>query len=199
MASPVGPDRSVAARPVGGAERIAVIDVLRGVALLGILLVNMGAFSHPVMLVLSGRLPTPTALDAIADAFVTFFATGKFYSLFSFLFGVGLVVQSSRAEERGETPTWRLVRRQVALLGFGLLHGLFVWSGDILALYGLLGLVLLLFRTRRPAVLLAWALALVVVPLLGVGALLGLLELAVEYVPGGREDLAYGALRPLRR
>ncbi len=144
------------ARPVAVRERIATIDVLRGFALLGILLVNMAAFSHPIQL---EALPGEgiNALNTAAAWFIRFAAEAKFYSLFSFLFGLGFTIQMTRAAERSvaDTDFRRLyTRRLLWLLLFGIIHGYLIWVGDILFLYALLGFLLLTMRDATPPQLL---------------------------------------------
>lgn len=141
--------------PVPGRERIAAMDILRGVAILGILLVNMGLFSSPEGQ--PARPLWPNAADETVERFILFFAQEKFKTLFSFLFGVSLAVQMMRAEARGARFVPLYARRLGVLLLLGLGHFVFLWDGDILHNYALLGLVLLLFRRRSLKTLLVWA------------------------------------------
>ena len=141
--------------PVLGQERIDAIDILRGVAILGILIVNMGLFSHG---------ETPPA-RGIVDRLIFFFAQEKFKALFSFLFGVGLAVQMLRAEARGARFLPRYARRLGVLFLIGVAHSLLVWDGDILHDYAQLGVVLLLFRRRSLRTLLVWAGVLIAIPM----------------------------------
>lgn len=78
--------------PISLNERIEVIDVLRGFAIFGILLVNMAYYSAPVYLYVTNLGWWPSTLDRIASWLIRFFAEGKFYSLFSFMFGFGLAI-----------------------------------------------------------------------------------------------------------
>ena len=154
--SPPADSTTGGVRPVAARERIATIDVLRGFALLGILLVNMAAFSHPVQL---EALPGEgiNALDTAAAWFIRFAAEAKFYSLFSFLFGLGFTIQMTRAAERRvpNVDFRRLyTRRLLWLLLFGIVHGYLIWVGDILFLYALLGFLLLAMRDATPPQLL---------------------------------------------
>lgn len=153
-----------AAAPVSEGERIQVIDALRGFALLGILLVNMGIFSAPFIGSVIGIPRGETPLDHAAEFGVWWLATGKFYPLFSFLFGMGMSIQLARATERGANFTRRYARRLLALLAFGLAHALLLWNGDILFIYALMGFVLMLFRNARPRTLLIWAIVLLALP-----------------------------------
>ena len=127
--------------PVG--ERIVAIDVIRGVALAGVLLANlMFAFRVPVS---RGYLPpdeTLGALDRWAEGLVQFAIQGKAITLFSVLFGVGLAIQLERFSRLGRPRYW-LARRLLVLLVFGLAHLLLVWNGDILTEYALAGLLVL--------------------------------------------------------
>jgi uncharacterized protein len=90
----------------------------------------------------------------------------KFYSLFSFLFGVGFAVFIQRAEMRGADARRLFKRRLVGLLIIGLVHTLFIWFGDILATYAVLGFVLVLFMRKDDRTVLRWAFALLLTPIL---------------------------------
>jgi len=140
-------------------ERIEAIDILRGLAILGILIVNMGLFS----------LPEGTAVDGTAQRLIYFFAQEKFKALFSFLFGLGLAVQMMRADARGVHFLPLYARRLGVLFLIGVAHFLLVWDGDILHDYALLGVVLLLFRHSSPKTLLVGAGALLAIPMLFYG------------------------------
>ncbi|HEY0334501.1 MAG TPA: DUF418 domain-containing protein [Stenotrophomonas sp.] len=131
--------------PVPVAERIVVMDVLRGFALLGILLMNIEAFVGPLNLALTGLDPALSGADRIADALVYIFIQGKFYTLFSLLFGMGFAVMATRAEQAGRGFAPFYLRRSAGLLLIGLAHTLLLWSGDILVTYALLSVLLLAF------------------------------------------------------
>jgi len=182
------PQTSSPAEPVGGEERLFTLDVLRGVALLGILLVNVAVFFGPVVYVLPSLRPPAglTPADQVVEWLVAFFATTKFYNLFSFLFGVGFALQLGRAEGRGADVNRLFVRRYMALLGIGLVHAFLVWSGDILVTYALIGFVLLACRRLSRT-----AIFIVAGVLFGSTALIGLAGIAtfegVRLLPEGRE------------
>lgn len=131
--------------PVQVGERIQVIDVLRGFAVLGILLMNMRSFSGQAF------SPTswPETLDRNILILIDMFAQAKFYSLFSFLFGWGMAIQMSRAEAKGIKFIPFYMRRLIVLFIFGGLHSIFLWTGDILTMYSLLGIALLLLFSKR--------------------------------------------------
>jgi uncharacterized protein len=159
------PDSNLA-QPVQPHERVQVIDVLRGFALFGILLVNMPLFIWPVYTVMLESTPYLHPLDPIAEKLITFFAEGKFFTLFSFLFGLGLAVQLGRAQDKGLPIVPLYSRRLVILLFIGMIHAFLFWWGDILILYALLGFVLLLFRHRQPKTILRWAIVSFLIPIL---------------------------------
>lgn len=171
-------DPKAALSPTSESERIEVLDVLRGFALFGILLVNMIAFGQVMMAAATLPLDYETALDHVAGWGIRWLAEGKFYSLFSLLFGMGFTLQMMRAEAKGRRFVPVYLRRSLVLLVIGVLHGILFWVGDILAIYAVLGVLLLLFRHMRPRNLLIWAVVILLLPsLFMIGANL-LLEFA---------------------
>lgn len=137
--------------PIGDSERIATIDVLRGFALFGILLVNIHAFYKPLVEAFSIDAASLGPLEYAIEWAIGFFAQGKFYPLFSFLFGLGFAVQLSRAEQRGGRFLLLYTRRLMVLLLIGVAHGTLIWAGDILTLYAILGFVMLLLYLFKRA------------------------------------------------
>ena len=107
---------------------------------------TLGATPHgTVALGHNGNLTNSADLyDRIVEFLISAFAEGKFVSTLAFLFGLGFVWQGMRAEERGESSGKLLLKRVSVLSLFGLVHAVFVWSGDILLAYGLMGFVLVL-------------------------------------------------------
>jgi uncharacterized protein len=153
------------ARPVDGSDRLVLLDALRGFALCGVFVSN-------VFLWFSGRVFVPRAEMQAAMATASLFdkatmigfmvlISGKFITLFSFLFGLGFAVQMGRAEARGTSIAPLYARRLAVLLLIGLTHVSLLWYGDILATYALLGFGLLLFRDRADKTVLRWAVPLV--------------------------------------
>ena len=151
-------------QPVSQNERLELLDVLRGLAVCGILIGNMQWFSGYGMMppLIASQQPL---LDQVTTFLVHFFIEGKFYSIFSFLFGVGFAIQISRADELGDTKASLFKRRLFWLLVIGLLHAYLLWAGDIVSIYALMGFVLLLFRRKSNRSLLKWALVLMIVPI----------------------------------
>ncbi|TGM89770.1 DUF418 domain-containing protein [Leptospira licerasiae] len=132
-------------------NRIGFIDFLRGFALLGILAVNLPYFSKPMYLVASlGE--NSTLLDSIGSWIVAFFFESKFYVLFSFLFGYGFFIQ---LENNTETDSKSRYFRRILGLGIlGFLHGIFLFIGDILLSYSILGALLWFLRNKSSSWLL---------------------------------------------
>lgn len=154
------------AGPVGPSERSVVLDVLRGLALLGIALANFPEFSLYSFLPPEAAEALPTAgFDRVVRYLQYLFVDGKFYTIFSLLFGVGFSIILANAARRGVDGFRIFYRRMAVLLLIGLLHLMFLWSGDILVLYALLGMLLPLFRNVSNRGLLIWAFGLLSLPL----------------------------------
>lgn len=132
--------------PITATERLQAMDVLRGFALLGILLMNIEGMVGPMLETGTGLDPSLTGVDRWADAAIYLFVQGKFFTLFSLLFGMGFAVMAERARSRGQDFTALYLRRSLVLLGIGIVHALLIWSGDILVAYALLSFLLLVFR-----------------------------------------------------
>jgi uncharacterized protein len=152
--------------PLAGRGRIASMDVLRGLALLGIGLMNVEYFSEPLMGRVDGIAPGLSGLDRAADAFVYLFVSSKFWTMFSLLFGMGFAVMLERARTAGRDVTPIYLRRTFGLLLIGVIHACLIWAGDILVTYALSAFVLLLCFGRAPVSgLWAWGGGLYLVPL----------------------------------
>lgn len=136
--------------PVAEAERIADIDVVRGFALLGILLMNVEFFGRAIADLDGGMVPGTTGLHHWADWFVHVFVRGKFWTMFSLLFGMGFAVMLGRAEARGAPFAGPYLRRTLVLGVIGLAHFVLLWGGDILFSYSVGALLLLAVHAIRP-------------------------------------------------
>lgn len=144
--------------PVGQSERVHEIDSVRGFALLGILMMNVMAFAGPTI----EEQFTGERSDIYTEGanssvimFINTFVTSNFYTMFSFLFGLGFYIFLSRAEKKPGSVSLLFLRRMVMLLAFGLFHAIFIWYGDILTVYAVTGIILLIFYKLKPAVNLA--------------------------------------------
>jgi uncharacterized protein len=138
--------------PVSRQQRISSMDVLRGFALLGILIMNVTSFGLPswaYSIPLGTPKPTFSGTHAHINTVIWFLrwilAEGKMRGLFSLLFGAGVILLTSRAEKRGNTDGIAdiFLRRNLWLTLFGVLHAYFIWDGDILYWYGLTALIFL--------------------------------------------------------
>ena len=155
------------AAPVAPSERYTILDILRGFALLGIAVANFPEFSLYTFLPADAAGAMPTArLDSVVRYLQYVFVDGKFYTVFSLLFGIGFSIIISNAAKRGADGLRVFYRRMVVLMLIGFLHLMFIWSGDILMLYALLGMLLPLFRKASDRTLLMWAAALLLLPVL---------------------------------
>ena len=172
------------AAPMADAGRIGSMDVLRGFALLGILVMNIQSFAMP-----GAAYINPTAYGNFegADFWVWYvshiFADQKFMTLFSMLFGAGIVLMTTNVERQGRSPAALHYRRMAWLILFGILHGYLLWYGDILFLYGVCGMLVYPMRRWRPG----W-LILVGVLVVSVASILSLLQgWAMQLMP--QEDI----------
>jgi uncharacterized protein len=152
--------------PVSSSERVQLLDILRGMALFGILAANMRGFAGPAAAYFTPAKYWLAFHDRLAQAFVDTFIQGKFINIFAFLFGIGFAVQLERATSRGGPFGKTYARRLGVLLFFGFIHGLLIWWGDILLAYALMGFVLLFFRKRTDKTVAGWAIACLLSPVL---------------------------------
>lgn len=173
--------------PAQQAERIQIVDILRGFALFGILLVNMAIFSHPFQAILFPADPAMPWYDRAATWLIHFAGEGKFYSLFSLLFGLGLTLLMDRIQARGGRFVPIYLRRLFILLVIGAIHAFLIWMGDILMMYALIGFLLILFRKARPRTLLIWATLLIAIPLLFTAGATGLVGLGRSMPEGAAQ------------
>ncbi|WP_151706056.1 DUF418 domain-containing protein [Weizmannia acidilactici] len=129
--------------PLPAKERKFALDVLRGISLLGIFVVNMLSFEFPYLYI--NPYDWFKAGDQTVAAWIQVFFQSSFYPVFSLLFGYGLMFQKQRAEKAGANFFRFAFRRLTVLLVFSLVHAFLIWSGDILAAYAVFGMILLPF------------------------------------------------------
>jgi uncharacterized protein len=147
-------DQPQSALPVTGSERFHSIDTLRGIAVLGILVMNIYGFAMPLAAYSNPLAYGGTEWFNIGTWYFTHLIFDqKFMTIFSILFGAGLIMMSTRAESRGSKYTGIWYRRNFWLLIIGALHGYLIWFGDILFSYALMGMLIFPFRNRRPRTL----------------------------------------------
>jgi uncharacterized protein len=154
--------------------RIPALDIVRGIAVMGILAMNIIAFAMPFQAYMN---PTAFGMESAADywswVFSFIFIDGKMRGLFSFLFGASTLLVIERARAAGESPARVHYMRMIWLLVFGLIHFYFIWFGDILSLYALTGLLLFFFRNMSVKALMRWGVGLVILQTALFGAMTG--------------------------
>ena len=141
-------------------DRVASLDLIRGVAVLGILAINIAGFAGPTAGIANPHLPTPGSFaDELAFAAKFLLFEGKMRALFTILFGASLVLFVERSEAAGRFGELLQMRRLAWLALFGLLHFYLLWWGDILFLYAVCGVIALLMRGLKVRQLAVSALA----------------------------------------
>jgi uncharacterized protein len=151
--------------PVPNKERIQFLDILRGIAILFILVANIRILSGVYFIPELQKAAMHTAsLDYVMEILSFIFVDGKFYSVFSILFGIGFAVQYQRMnkDDKVFVPFFR--RRMLGLLIIGSVHLFLIWLGDILTLYALMGFTLVWFRHFSNKRLLIWTGVLLLLP-----------------------------------
>lgn len=155
-----------ATQPLKAVDRILYLDILRGIAILFIFLANIQYLSGTYFY--SEKLANSFATSSVDHWLGVLFYVlidGKFYSIFSILFGIGFVVQFNNLKKTQKPFVPFFTRRMLGLLLIGGIHLTFFWPGDILTLYALLGLVLILFRNFEDKRLLRIAFVLLLLPI----------------------------------
>lgn len=165
-------EAAAAFAPARPEERLAHLDVIRGVALLGVLVMNVQYhFRGPAVAYVLDRHPWPGFFNAVVDDLLRLVVQSKCMALFGMLFAIGLAIQMERKEARGDGGFWGFAwRRMLALMAIGALHVVLLWEGDILWIYALAGILIFPFLRRKTRTLLIW-----------IAALAGLTALAVVF------------------
>ena len=167
-------------------QRHISLDAMRGFAVMGILAMNIIGFAMPEWAYVSpAAYGTGTLADQIAWAFSFIFIDGKMRGLFSLLFGASMMLIIDRATAKGESAAQVHYRRMAWLAMFGLAHYFFIWAGDILFLYAIIGMIAFRFRNWPPARLIKVALIIFAV---------GLAIWGIQF--GGLQVFQYFATRP---
>ncbi|WP_368654170.1 DUF418 domain-containing protein [Ornithinibacillus sp. 4-3] len=166
--------------PISTKERIESLDIIRGIALFGILLVNMPLFQSPQLIAdLYMMSPELSSSDQFLRMLLDVFVETKFFTIFSFLFGVGFYIFMERAVNKTDHFYRLYSRRLIVLAIFGFLHLCLLWYGDILLGYALAGFFLIFFYKRKQKTILLWLMSFSI-------ALIGLLVFGIF----GSTDLA---------
>ncbi len=169
------------AAPVAESARLSSLDILRGIAILGILAINIqqmglpqAAFSNPKIMGEMGPI------DTIAWAGVIEFFLQKFMSVFAMLFGAGTVLLHARIDNSGREFAPVYFRRMMVLLGIGIVHAYFIWWGDILVAYAICGMIIYLMRNWSPRRLFIVGAIIFLLPTPAAGVL----SVALDYIQG---------------
>lgn len=134
-------------------SRILLLDIIRGFALLGILIVNMPSFHSPEFIKTYYSIPANfQGIERAISLFLNLFIQMKFYPIFAFLFGLGFYLLIQKFMN-----TTLFISRMICLFIFGLFHLIFLWYGDILHIYAICGLVLLFFQKVSSEKILTWS------------------------------------------
>ncbi|MCR8643439.1 DUF418 domain-containing protein [Paenibacillus sp. N1-5-1-14] len=141
-------------------NRIGIIDGLRGFSLFGILMANMLIFQYGMWGQEEIRHFFISQWDTNVLTFLKILVVGSFMPIFTFMFGFGLIKMQENLLLLGKKPKRTLSRRFLLLIVLGFLHSYFLWEGDILLFYGLMGFFLFLFLNRKPKTLLIWSIIL---------------------------------------
>lgn len=152
-------------------KRVGSIDGIRGWSLFGILLANLLIFQYGIFGKDEIDYFNLSSTNLFFYHFTKIFIEGAFMPIFTFVFGYSLILMKQSLERKQLRVKWHLFRRAIMLIIFGVLHSTFLWEGDILFLYGLMGIFLLPFINRKPKTLLIWGI--ILFSLLTVGNFLG--------------------------
>ena len=148
-------NQNTTATPVKRAERITNLDTVRGIAVLGILVMNAVSYGLPEAAYFNlDAAGSSSWLDWTIGVAGEIFVDQKTMALFSLLFGAGVVIFADRADAKGNSSRWLSLWRNVLLFGIGLLHAI-IWEGDILTVYALCSPIILALRSRNPRTLMA--------------------------------------------
>ena len=167
-------------------SRALLPDLIRCAALIGIVIINVGAFSWPLELAYT---QAPSSLfDISVEAVTTTLFMTKAYSLFSLMFGVGLAYQIRSAENQGKSPSWRHYRRIAGLIILGGLHASFLFLGDVLIVYAIIGLFFYGFIKLEASTLIKIGIGLIFFQIILLLATSGIIALRENAPPS--EDIA---------
>ena len=153
-------------QPIDLKNRIHTLDLLRGFAVLGILIMNITSFSQISIAYMNPKIGGGLeGYNIYFHAFNYIFADTRFMSIFSILFGAGVVLFTQRIEAKGKRVNALHYKRMFWLLIFGLIHAYFIWAGDILVTYAICGILVFFFRKKSIQKLFILAVILFLVPI----------------------------------
>ncbi len=171
--------------PISSNQRIRSLDLLRGFAVLGILFMNIQSYSMPGSAYLNPMsFGDMEGLNKAVYIFSYLFADQKFISIFSMLFGAGIILMSENVMAKGGSAGAIHYRRSFWLLVIGMVHAHLIWYGDILVAYALCGALVFLFRKGKPKSLIIWGLIIMAVHT-GIYLMFGL---SIQYWPAEAQE-----------
>ncbi|RAP28434.1 hypothetical protein C2W64_04868 [Brevibacillus laterosporus] len=147
-----------------GKQRVAAVDGIRGLSLFGILMANMLIFQYGLWGKDQLHLFSPSVMDTFTHSFLKLMVEGSFIPIFTFLFGFSMVKLKESLERQNCKYRRHLLRRFLFLMVVGWLHSTFLWEGDILLFYGIIGVALIMFVNRTKKTLLIWGSILLLLP-----------------------------------
>ncbi len=159
---------------------MVILDFLRGFAIFGILIVNMSWYNAPLFAQMGDNVLFDDTANNIARLFIQFFFEGKFYPLFSMLFGIGFYIFMQKAGDTIRPVMFRYRMRLLYLLLFGVLHVVFLWHSDILVFYALFGFVMTWFYKRSDKTIIIWAVIFILLPSLIITLMVVFLNLGMQ-------------------
>ncbi|SNS22371.1 uncharacterized protein SAMN06295967_105176 [Belliella buryatensis] len=182
--------------PLSPSRRIDLVDSLRGFAIFGILMVNMPAFFKPAVELI--MLPSfgESTMEILSNGFIYFFFTGKFFVLFSLLFGFGFYIFLHKDGEVSKESISLFRKRLFWLLIIAILHIVLIWEGDILFYYALFGFLLILFRKSSTKKIIIWMLVFLLIPIVFVG-LISMLPQFLASNPEASQAMEKGSMEQL--
>ncbi|HXG82255.1 MAG TPA: DUF418 domain-containing protein [Sphingomicrobium sp.] len=170
-------------------QRIATLDIVRGVAVMGILAMNIVAFAMPIQAYMNPlAYGSESPIDFSAFAFNYVLIDGKMRGLFSFLFGASMLLVIQKAETKGESGASVHYRRMLVLLLFGAIHFYLIWFGDILFGYAMIGMVAFLFRNKEPKALIVIGVLLILLQFLMLAGMAAQVRDLGERIAQGQAD-----------
>ncbi|MCA0989684.1 DUF418 domain-containing protein [Pseudalkalibacillus hwajinpoensis] len=143
-----------------GGDRNGLVDALRGWSLFGILIANLLIFQYGIFGKDEISFFGLSSLDYSGYVAIKIFIENSFMPIFTFLFGYSLILMRNRLKEKKRRVKWHFFRRFLILILFGVLHSIYLWEGDILLLYGVMGMLLLFFVNRKRKTILVWCVVL---------------------------------------
>ncbi len=177
---------------------MVILDFFRGIAIFGILIVNMAWYNAPLFAQMGDFVLFDDTANRLAHIFIMIFFESKFYPLFALLFGIGFYVFTQKADVNIQALVYRYRLRLLYLLIFGILHVVFFWHGDILIIYALFGFVMTWFYKSSDKKVMVWGTIFLLLPVAIISLLVALLKMAMampEIGPGleagFREQLLY--------